>query len=522
MINNIIINKHKYFDCIKLESLGTINVVCGKNNSGKTRLLEIIATEGQRYQGVTVSDDFLNAVVDQFCDVVKKRTGRMLIKAKVMAELNRYFDGIRVIYPHNLNADGLSFGLSFGRSFSGAFENTEFKISGAIKTVCQKTHSVWPSTILIPSKRSVPFAEQLDTISSADPKGMRLLSRLHVMMTSLRGSRELTKFTKIVEDFKYVTNGTEFGITFAAKEVGKLELYFSQQSEPHIIADNCGMGYRDLLMLLYYINDDSSELLLIDEPENHMHPDMQRRLTSVIMRAKDKQFILATHSNIFVSSDCSHRQFYVEKRHGNPAAISVSDKSSIAAMMSDIGYTVADNLHADLTVMVEGPSDIHIYKRIFSLFEVEQIVSVRFFPLIGDNMQHYDIKSFMEDGKVVVITDRDPNSDETRKTFFEDCATNGVEVFRLAGLAIENYYPIRAIKELIRSVVVPDDLDKLRLDIPVHEQIGIRLKGNSRKFAEKIELSDINNTDIGTVIMPRIREIISKEISSVSTNPAIA
>lgn len=518
MISNIIVNKHKYFDSIKMESLGCVAVVCGKNNSGKTRLLETIANEGQRYQGVTVSEEFFNAVADEFIDVVKKRTGRNFIKIKVVSELNRYFDGIRVIYPHDITDEG----FSYGRSFVGGFENTDYKISNVIKAVCRKTHSVWPETILIPSKRSIPYAEQLDTISGVDPSGLRLLSRLHVMKTSLRGSKELIAYNKIHDNFTYVTNGTEFGITFSSKEVGRLELYFSQQSEPHIIADSCGMGYRDLLLLLYFINDDNIKLLLIDEPENHMHPDMQRRLTSIIKKTESKQFILATHSNIFVSSDCSHRQFYVEKSVGKTASITVSDRSSIAAMMSDIGYTVADNLHADLTVMVEGPSDIHIYKRIFDLYEIDKQVSIRFFPLIGDNMQHYDIKSFMEDGKVVVITDRDPNSDDTRRIFFEDCARNGVEVFRLSGMAIENYYPIKAIKELVKSAIVPEGLTRLALDKPVYEQIGVKLKGNARKFAEKIERSDVDSTDIGKTIMPRIHAIISESIQAKMTQLPIA
>jgi len=43
-IEDIIINKHKGIESNTLEKLGKINILCGKNNSGKSSILQAIYT----------------------------------------------------------------------------------------------------------------------------------------------------------------------------------------------------------------------------------------------------------------------------------------------------------------------------------------------------------------------------------------------------------------------------------------------------------------------------------------------
>lgn len=60
-----------------------------------------------------------------------------------------------------------------------------------------------------------------------------------------------------------------------------------------------GIGFLQVIQIFAYLVYFRPRLLLVDEPDSHLHPDMQERLTSALMHASkeyDSQVILTTHS----------------------------------------------------------------------------------------------------------------------------------------------------------------------------------------------------------------------------------
>lgn len=64
MLKNIKLRKHKGIREIKLLDLGSLNIVCGKNNSGKISILEAIADD--RCTSIGKSIDDVSFFVDAF------------------------------------------------------------------------------------------------------------------------------------------------------------------------------------------------------------------------------------------------------------------------------------------------------------------------------------------------------------------------------------------------------------------------------------------------------------------------
>ena len=62
--------KHRGIKEIKLENLGTINVICGKNNSGKTSLLE--ALNNKEYFAIGKKIDSIDYMKSLFEDELKR------------------------------------------------------------------------------------------------------------------------------------------------------------------------------------------------------------------------------------------------------------------------------------------------------------------------------------------------------------------------------------------------------------------------------------------------------------------
>src|SRR5262249_8347618 len=123
--------------------------------------------------------------------------------------------------------------------------------------------------------------------------------------------------------------------------------------QPWIDAADCGMGLQDLIVILFFCVHPEYGVILIEEPESHLHPDMQRRLLSFLRESEAKQFFLSTHSNVFLNSTLVDRVFYTRFEE----SVQVDDATARAAILNDLGYAVTDNLVSDLVILVEGPSD---------------------------------------------------------------------------------------------------------------------------------------------------------------------
>lgn len=80
-----------------------------------------------------------------------------------------------------------------------------------------------------------------------------------------------------------------------------LYLEFSFDGVKHS-SNGAGDGYINIFNIVDALYDSSeNNVILIDEPEISLHPDLQRKLFSLLVEySKDNQIIVSTHSPYFV------------------------------------------------------------------------------------------------------------------------------------------------------------------------------------------------------------------------------
>ena len=100
-------------------------------------------------------------------------------------------------------------------------------------------------------------------------------------------------------------------------------------------------------------------VLVIEEPESHLHPDAIHKLNNVLKEISSKnQVIISTHSPLLVNRTDVSRNILVNKSK----AIAGKNISEIRDML---GVKIADNLQsANLIVLVEGENDSKILSTI--------------------------------------------------------------------------------------------------------------------------------------------------------------
>jgi predicted ATPase len=493
LVNYIEIYAMKAIDILYLNNLGHLNVICGKNNSGKSSVLEAMSMKEHYQLGKTIKAEDegwiyskIAPVVEGFSLPLPKYTEpwiRALIQ-KAIAEKYIFYDN---------ESEGLHHYLSNNQDDYLKGFNIRFDFHNTHNVFFEKSNNNY-RPILIPPKRTIESTVGIDSsqYGSYSPTGMGVVNRLFYLKSQDDYQSEHKEYENILKSFINVT-GYEFSII--PKTDNKLLTRFSLRKE-HVWyeASDCGMGLSDVLVILTFAYSPDNTFLLVDEPENHLHPDMQKRLINCLSEIKSKQFMFSTHSNVFLNPYVVDEIYYAEIEDGK---VKLNDETNRAQILNNLGYSTADNIVSDVLILTEGPTDIPVLTKIFSWFELMQNYNIKFWPMGGDIMDSLDLSVFSERNNVVVLLDKDPKSSKIRTSVSRKCKELGIYCHRLQRYAIENYFTFEAIK----SVYTDISLNSIDVNEKLDDQLGFSknkktIKVNNSKIIEHMTIKDIEGTDM--------------------------
>lgn len=145
-----------------------------------------------------------------------------------------------------------------------------------------------------------------------------------------------------------------------------------QEGEHAIQPQRMGMGYRQVFVMLFYLLFPETHVLMIDEPENHLHPHLQRKLLNYFERESSRvQVLLSTHSPIFVAPRTIPNLFRVVRdengSHVHPKHVA-HEQMNLERLVQEVNPESSEVLFADHVVLVEGEADEIFLKRLIERF----------------------------------------------------------------------------------------------------------------------------------------------------------
>lgn len=187
------------------------------------------------------------------------------------------------------------------------------------------------------------------------------LATLHYLdMLAANKGTPVDGFGKITAAFKSAT-GKQIEEPEIDVESGAAIRVMTRSEIKHDL-DGLSSGEQEALALMYFIRrvDTRGGVLLIDEPEQHLHPALQASFFEIALTMADRaQLVVVTHSpkllamappsalvRVQDAADCAGNQ--VGRADDWPAR---------ETLFSDLGLTAVDLVQHDFIVVVEGESD---------------------------------------------------------------------------------------------------------------------------------------------------------------------
>lgn len=125
-----------------------------------------------------------------------------------------------------------------------------------------------------------------------------------------------------------------------------------------------GMGLKRFLDVLIKVTLSKASIVLMDEPEFGMHPELQRRFLTFLHRyasERNIQFFMATHSPIFINASAELEVFRVSNGGGLRSIVRVPSGLR-HTMFGDLGIRPSDLFQNDICLMVEGQDDVVFFE----------------------------------------------------------------------------------------------------------------------------------------------------------------
>jgi len=498
------------------EKIYPINLIIGKNNSGKSTLLDAI------------NHLCSNKIEIQSLGYQQNKVPELLFENRLSENLlNKIF---------HQNHSGGSIGINhwdFGKKWIG--KTIKWKIINGIREFVLIDPSFGIQNMQdyengLIKHINIPFQDKIfkrlqpdrnikaenQSEEKIDFHGNQATNYISKYLTRSTLSDELIKKIILNELNDIFNPDSNFkSIETKQHEDGKWEIYLTEENKGRIALSQSGSGLKTILLVLVYLylipDIEKKELkdyvFGFEELENNLHPSLQRRLFTYLKRIAIEEnctFFLTTHSNVIIDLffNDEHAQIIHVKYDGEKStakkAISYNEHKDI---LDDLEIRASDLLQSNSIVWVEGPSDRIYFNKWIELFGEGKLIEGIHYQCIfyggkllsrlsseDPDIDESDLVNILKVNRnAIFIIDSDkkkPNEEinKSKKRIVKEVIDNGGMAWVTDGKEIENYIPSEAIKT---SLSIEKDL----IQIEKYENISEYLKKYSNldggKFSNK-------------------------------------
>jgi putative ATP-dependent endonuclease of the OLD family len=549
-IDTLQITNFKCFDedgCT-IDHLSSINVIIGKNNSGKSSLIEL-------FKFLTDGDKSF------FLHKRKGKSPEILLHHVIKKDL------LAPAFPSSISGGDIGGNhYTYGLSFENAnltYRLTEkhkrefIKVDREFKPSAAQYFNSYINRLTIPLQNRTfsHLSAERDILAEASNNQVNLTSTgigatnlVQQIINRDSYNSELIEKT-LLKELNEILNPDIFfdRILVQQNDQDIWEIYFENNEDGRIPLSKMGSGVKTVLLVLLHLfvkpviqsREIEQFVFAFEELENNLHPSMQRRLYYYLysFAKKTKSIILlTTHSNVVIdlyNSLPDTQIFHINRIDGKTVLNSTIKQVEFKRILDDLDVRASDILQSNGIVWVEGPSDRTYINKWISLLNSKLVegyhYSIMFYGgrLLSNLSFDYELLNdeliplLKLNTNSFVTMDRDGKSisqklNDTKIRIQEELGENSVWITK--GREIENYLSNSTLnKWLLHAYSIKSNIDNeanTKLEesiakIPGSEKIKYNLNKNkyASEIIEFVEVEDLETLNLKSSIERLIQEI---------------
>lgn len=316
----------------------------------------------------------------------------------------QYYDLITTLKPQSPTPSSAVHTISGSNSTHNAMRALN-------STISKQVTSFFTNIQYVPNQRQSKNSIQPSRAEDIEPTGENLLNELGTVNDDSRS--KYSDYEKSMRDATRTINSIHQPMVGTAR-VLQIEEHGLENRIDH---SDISSGCHQMLILINIIKNMNASIILLEEPELHLHPRAQKTILDLVRKNPKTQFFIETHSPIFVGTSDSEATFLLSKNDG-AGHITPILGDMLKLIKSELGIRYSDVFDHDFLCMVEGESELTA----FSIFAQRLGYSVGYeFNLLNlkgcGNLKHIKaLLRYLQNSDKRIFLLLDENTDAQIKT----------------------------------------------------------------------------------------------------------
>lgn len=332
MINLVEIRNFKAIEEISLH-LGRFNIFVGPNNSGKSSVLQAIQfavgtaqTARKMAKNLTKDKISFSANASSFSylpikDIEALIHNRNLTQSK----------GSEVKFVEDDSSTTIEITRGKNRNFATTMTNSP---------LLQKIISQQPYCVITPGVSGISISEEYRAKAAVFKSATRGDSNLFLRNILLLLKDKTDAWKKFNKKFCEFFPDYTLDIAFDESLDENINVFVNTSGGVQLPIDALGTSALQILQILSYVFCFTPQMMILDEPDTHLHPNNQRKLINVLnelSQEEDMQILLSTHSRHMIDESSGIATFFCMQDGKLDKKFSDTDDTDYAKMLFDLG-----------------------------------------------------------------------------------------------------------------------------------------------------------------------------------------
>lgn len=299
--------------------------------------------------------------------------------------------------------------------------------------------------------------------------------------------------------------------------------------------ESYGTGVHELIILAVAVFSRENAVFLIEEPEIHLHPRLQKEFLNFIINETNNKYLITTHSNALIQPSPNVEVVHLKLTNGSTKGLRVESSENVLEILKDLGISPSDILQSNSVLWVEGPSDRIYLNRWINLLYPDLIEGIDYAVMFygGKLLSHLSmvrdtfpnpadlipLLRINQQSVIIIDSDRKKTGDRISNTKIRirsECDENNIYCWITDGKEIENYLTNTSVSHAYKDITgIEIDLSIERygdLDSILKSSFGKKWKNtwsynaSKPKFARKI-IQYFNHEDISSDLKGHLNKI---------------